>query len=45
MLPRKAALNLCAAAAVLAFALGARGDNAGFAANNQEVPPPPPNLI
>ena len=44
MSSRKAALNLCAAAAVLAFALGAQGDNAGFAGNNQEVTPPP-NLI
>ena len=44
MSSRKTAVHLCAAAAVLAFALGARGDDAAKLTENQGLPPPPQNL-
>ena len=44
MSPRKTAVHLCAAAAVLAFALGVRGDDAAKLTENQGLTPPPQNL-
>ena len=41
---RKTAVHLCAAAAVLAFALGVRGDDAAKLTENQGLTPPPQNL-
>ena len=45
MSSRKAALNICAAAAVLAFALGVRGDDAAKLTENQGFTHPPPEFV
>ena len=40
MLSGKMSVRFCAAVAVLAFALGAQGDNAAFSQQNQGLTPP-----
>ena len=44
MLSGKMSVRFCAAAAVVAFALGAQGDNAAFSQQNQGLLPPPPRF-